>query len=1208
MKKRMQKAGALLLAFGMMVGMMSPTAYASPYWSKEEDGIVTQHVVLDSEKVPVEIGAEPGLLDVSELEGGSMVAQKFGAFANEDDASKGIVKLTLDVAGKPVEAETIMDLVIIADESGSLNMYGRGEQGERKENKSSGPLNIRDSASYMPCLNEDHAYLVGDIQEELYKIALVRMEAAIAAGETVVGVESIREKLENGSVSYDVYINPHDVGMEYTVFGKWGSAGNEPLVREMLKSAKLVDGSPANVDIPEILTDDDVYLALLSDWDEVAMKNNGHLTFTTNVVVKANDEYSIPRPTGETVLKTGIRDGWDPDSAHCHFVNGRFELIPQPENTDSILYNSGTEAFYSYWSPAVDNEYGCYDRMMVENEGLVSLAVDVLNANSENRVAYVGFCRYAYKSLSSNGFFDKNDWETLEPVLSNTNGHDYTNYIDALNVAAGIIGGRTDAENRSCYVIFVSDGMPNTFAFSENGGKINSCFNIVEEGYSDTLYGLLDAAPTKAATVEAMAVGFKNFLAAAETENTKFVSVGFCTDDEASALLKSMSSNEDTFFNCTDAASFLEAMGVIQEKLPAKYPSGVLTDVIGDDFDLIVDAEHPFVMDGDVYESAAAAVESGRVTIDGANLSWDMNNVDENGVRISFYVQVDDLEKYEDLLPTNEDTEEATGANLTYHRVMVNETSDGYLVDENATNIALKTPYLLMTTGTKDENPRIINFYKTTKLQQGEETVIVGLEGIVFDIYFAGTVDQYTTFVDTYSVEHAEELAGLTEDEVAEKIQIAFAEAKAAEVEAGTLECVETVTTDPTGNAIYNVSADRQPDGIYLVIERPHPAIVKPLDPFLVAVPATSADGMSLEYVVNVTPKNEVLPGPEVEKNIGEIGVDHATFAIGQTHTWILRGGVPVDIAIGKTYELTDTMDASLTYVGNVKVVVGAADLMAGQEEIVLTKDVDYTLSEVENNIFTVALTPAGMIKVDAAMKANTVDANADDAVDYKDMEIRVYFNAKINENALVGTMIPNEVDLYYKNSVGLEYTPEDGAEVYTCGIHVHKYDAKDVNKALEGAVFKLAQVVDENTEGAVGLVIKNAQNKVENVSVVYREFYIDADCTMKANTITTDENGNALIYGLEAGTYYLVEIKAPNGYNLLSYPVQVTLDQTSHHTGDIETTQIVEIDRTVYVANSNTFRLPETGGIGTAVFTLVGSLMMGGAGVMLVNKKREEE
>ncbi|MBR6527661.1 MAG: LPXTG cell wall anchor domain-containing protein, partial [Lachnospiraceae bacterium] len=131
----------------------------------------------------------------------------------------------------------------------------------------------------------------------------------------------------------------------------------------------------------------------------------------------------------------------------------------------------------------------------------------------------------------------------------------------------------------------------------------------------------------------------------------------------------------------------------------------------------------------------------------------------------------------------------------------------------------------------------------------------------------------------------------------------------------------------------------------------------------------------------------------------------------------------------------------------------------------------------------------------------------------------------------------------------------------------------------------------------------------VETVYVVYKEFYVDAACTIKANTITTDENGDALIFGLEAGTYYLVETKAPAGYNLLSYPVQVTLDQTSHHTGDIEATQeIEEIDRTVYVANSNTFRLPETGGIGTAVFTLVGSLMMGGAGVMLVNKKRDEE
>ena len=107
---------------------------------------------------------------------------------------------------------------------------------------------------------------------------------------------------------------------------------------------------------------------------------------------------------------------------------------------------------------------------------------------------------------------------------------------------------------------------------------------------------------------------------------------------------------------------------------------------------------------------------------------------------------------------------------------------------------------------------------------------------------------------------------------------------------------------------------------------------------------------------------------------------------------------------------------------------------------------------------------------------------------------------------------------------------------------------------------------------------------------------------------MVTTVNGKALMYGLETGEYFLVETKAPAGYNLLSYPVAVTLNEQSHWTGDIEGTEIVETDNSVKVANSNTFKLPETGGIGTIIFTVSGGLMTLAGGTILALKKREEE
>lgn len=87
------------------------------------------------------------------------------------------------------------------------------------------------------------------------------------------------------------------------------------------------------------------------------------------------------------------------------------------------------------------------------------------------------------------------------------------------------------------------------------------------------------------------------------------------------------------------------------------------------------------------------------------------------------------------------------------------------------------------------------------------------------------------------------------------------------------------------------------------------------------------------------------------------------------------------------------------------------------------------------------------------------------------------------------------------------------------------------------------------------------------------------------------------MLYGLEAGTYYLVEIQAPSGYNLLSYPLAVTLDESSHLA-----------DNAVKVANSNQFQLPSTGGIGTTIFTVSGMMMLAAAVVVLVMKKKREE
>ena len=109
-------------------------------------------------------------------------------------------------------------------------------------------------------------------------------------------------------------------------------------------------------------------------------------------------------------------------------------------------------------------------------------------------------------------------------------------------------------------------------------------------------------------------------------------------------------------------------------------------------------------------------------------------------------------------------------------------------------------------------------------------------------------------------------------------------------------------------------------------------------------------------------------------------------------------------------------------------------------------------------------------------------------------------------------------------------------------------------------------------------------------------------DDITNATTVKTDAEGLAYFKGLEAGTYYLNETEAPEGYTLIENDVEVIVNKD---TGTEGSEQPVITLTTKNVVNNKGSKLPETGGMGTTMIYLIGGMLTVGAAVLLITKKR---
>lgn len=205
------------------------------------------------------------------------------------------------------------------------------------------------------------------------------------------------------------------------------------------------------------------------------------------------------------------------------------------------------------------------------------------------------------------------------------------------------------------------------------------------------------------------------------------------------------------------------------------------------------------------------------------------------------------------------------------------------------------------------------------------------------------------------------------------------------------------------------------------------------------------------------------------------------------------------------------------------------------------------------------------------------------------DSTVYVKYAATVNENAVVGgNGNTNTSKVSYGDSANTKYTPDSITTTYTWDLDVFKY-AQDgqTEKPLSGATFTLSK----NSDGTNPIKLVSKENNVYRVAT--------ATETAMITEITTDDTGKFTIEGLDADTYYLTEQTAPAGYNKLAGPITVVID--SNGKTKVNSSEVDEVK----ILNQTGSELPSTGGMGTTVFYVVGSILLVGAAVLLIVKKR---
>lgn len=344
-------------------------------------------------------------------------------------------------------------------------------------------------------------------------------------------------------------------------------------------------------------------------------------------------------------------------------------------------------------------------------------------------------------------------------------------------------------------------------------------------------------------------------------------------------------------------------------------------------------------------------------------------------------------------------------------------------------------------------------------------------------------------------------------------------------------------------------------------------------------------DGAEAAVALDTTNADVIMREKNEEPAIGKV-VDKDTASLGK----ILHYTIPVVIggADLEEYTIIDTMSGIKFNQDSLAVKVyekpGIPVNLNNFTTDGLTEKASWTANKeytVTAEPYTDAETPYEMriaLKKDALRKLNPGDI------------VVVSYDAEATKLVVVD----NTVKLSYSNGVTTQETPEVSVDTHNFAFNLKKTNGKE---ALQGAEFKMS----EELKG------KQTVIRFVNTDGSYKVAVAD-----DVKTTEVIQAGNIKIQGLGAGTYYLEETKAPAGYNKLSKPLIIKIDnkgavsinRNGESSGQFDSITQSGGEYTVEVINNTGIELPSTGGRGTTVFYIVGALLMAAAVVAFIMKK----